>query len=141
MAVDTNVATKKGSAPISLSNRLRMFERTVDFSDDNLASGAWFEIIQLPANSIVIDGMLHVITEQATLTLALGYGGGHELLGATTVATAKQSTAMEHKAVVWPTTDDDVSIVAGAATASTAVVTVSLLVLVPDDNLVGDNDL
>ena len=99
MAVDTNITAQTGSAGIPA--KVVMYQRLIDFSVNNLAVGAWFQLFSLPVNSIVMSGQADlVLTGTATSTFDVGIEDGAELLSATSLdgttgtATAFTATAM-----------------------------------------------
>jgi hypothetical protein len=130
MAVNTAITSATAACDIANANTLKVYERKIDFSVNNLASGAWFQIFTLPAGATVIAGSLQINTLDAGGgTISLGIGGtGTELTNAqaTSAATCVKVTA---GGVTTTTAADTIDLSAGTAALTTCVATVRLLVL------------
>lgn len=130
MAKDTALTAEAG-AP-ALDPRVVTMQREIDFSVTNLASGNHFELFDLPAGSQVLAAQLQVTTVDAGGgTLALGKATGTELL--TAQATSAKALFAGTNTVGVMFSGDTVDISAGTAAVTTAVVIVTIVVLLGGD--------
>lgn len=128
MAVDTHITAQSAGSMIALDNVIQVYQRTVDFSKQNLASGAWFEAFTVPANSIVLTGWMEVLTVDAgggTVNLGIG-GTGTELIS--TLAVNVTSAAVISSTAVSVATADTLDLSAASAALTTAKVRITLVV-------------
>lgn len=129
MAIDTSLTTQTAGTMVALDNVVQVYQRVIDFSKNNLASGAHFELFTIPANSIILTGWHEVLTADAGGgSYLVGYGGtGHEIINSHAVS-ATSAEAIDHVGVSWASADT-VDMSATAAAITTAKVRVTLVVM------------
>ena len=93
MAVDTAVTKQTGAA--ALGGKIEIYQRTINFTTNNLTSGDWFDLFQMPANALVLGGQVEIVTlGTATTDVTIGVEDGTQLLtGANLDAAAGTVTA------------------------------------------------
>lgn len=130
MAVDTHIKAQTEASAITVANSLKCWQRTVDFSVHNLADGAWFELFDVPAGTLVVSGTVEVLTVDAGGgTLTVGFSGGHTIKD-TTVISSKIKVVISHpRAMFNAGAAEAVTIRATTAAITTAVVRVTLVTL------------
>ncbi|HET6456125.1 MAG TPA: hypothetical protein VFI02_17095 [Armatimonadota bacterium] len=132
MALDTSLAPLSG-APAA-GEKLKVYQRRIDFSTHNLAAGAWFGVFSLDAGDVVVGGCVRIITAgTATCTFTVGTGSSEQLLGSSALdATAAtvypfDATAVRHIG------DDDIDLEMEVAEAVLGVIEITALVLKAGD--------
>lgn len=131
MAKNTAISAQTG-AP-ALLQKIWCYQRTIDFSATNLASGDHFELFQLEAGDVVIAGAFEVVTAgTGNHDATLGVGGtGTTLLTATPVDTeAVTALTIDAPIVIGA---DTVDLAMTVANATTGVVRVTIAVLKAGD--------
>jgi hypothetical protein len=126
MAVDTAIIAQSG-AP-ALLQKVQAYQRNIDFSVTNLASGDHFELFDLEAGDVIIGGSVEVTTAgTGNHDLTLGIGGtGTELMTALPVDTLGVTVlSTPHYAIGDDTVDLAMTVAAGA----TGAVLVTLVVM------------
>jgi hypothetical protein len=109
MAVNTAVTAETGAA--ALGSKIVIYQRTINFATNNLDTGDWFDLFQMPAGAIVLGGMVEIVTAgTATTDITIGVEDGTELCtGANLDGTAGTCTAFTSTNVVFDGTTIDLS--------------------------------
>lgn len=115
-------------------SKIRVFQRRIDFSADNLDTGDWFSVFALNAGDIVIGGAVTIVTAgTATTDVTVGIDAGTELLtGADLDGAAGTVTAFTATTGVVMT-DDNISVAVDTANAVLGVIDVTAVVLATGD--------
>lgn len=128
MAKNANITAQASGSMVGLDNTIQVFQRVIDCSKQNLASGDHFELFTIPAASIVLTGWSEILTADSgggAFTVGIG-GTGHEIVNSTNV-NATASAAIDHVAVSFATADT-IDLAAATAALTTAKIRITLVV-------------
>ena len=89
-AVDTGLTPVRG-APAS-GEKLKVYQRRIDFSVHNLDAADWFEVFSLEAGDVVIGGCVVIVTAgTASSTFTMGTTSSEQLLGSSALDAAAKT--------------------------------------------------
>jgi len=92
MAIDTAIAPQTGAPAVG--QKVQVYQREIDFSVNNLASGAHFQLFTLDAGDVILGGALEVTAAgTATSAITLGTAAGSTNLLTATLISAEAVTA------------------------------------------------
>jgi hypothetical protein len=113
---------------------VRVYDRYIDFSQENLAENAHFELFSIPAGAQVLNGTIQILTVDAGGgKINLGVGGtGTELLDSQ-VLSSQTAAKLTAGGVQATTAADTIDLWAETAAITTAKVRITMQVLCPSD--------
>jgi len=131
MAVNTDVTKQTGAA--ALGAKVVIYQRRISFATNNLDTGDWFDLFQMPDGALVLGGQVEIITAgTATTDVTVGVEDGTELCtGANLDGTAGTITLFTSNFVSFDGTTIDCAV--DTANAEAGVILVTALVAYFDE--------